>query len=68
METWCEDTLIKLKVSELKEELKKYKLPFYGTKAVYIERLLNFKDDSNNLNGQEESQEVNCSASTPMSS
>jgi hypothetical protein len=68
METWCEDTLIKLKVSELKEVLKKYKLPIYGIKVVLIQRLLNFKDDSNKLNGQEESQEVNCSASTPMSS
>ena len=68
METWCEDTLIKLKVSELKEVLKKYKLPIYGIKIVLIQRLLNFKDDSNKLNGQEESQEVNCSASTPMSS
>ncbi len=43
---------------ELKEELKKYKLPIYGTKVVLIQRLLNFKDDSNKLNGQDESQEV----------
>ena len=35
----------KLKVSELKEELKKNKLPVYGTKVVLIQRLLNFKDD-----------------------
>ncbi len=26
METWCEDTLIKLKASELKEELKKIQI------------------------------------------
>ena len=43
METWSEDSLCKLKVYELKEELKKYKLPVYGTKVVLI--LLNFKDD-----------------------
>ena len=45
METWSEDSLCKLKVSELKEELKKYKLPVYGTKVVLIQRPLNFKDD-----------------------
>jgi hypothetical protein len=41
MEMWCEDTLIKLKVSELKEELKKYKLPIYGTKVVLIQIYFN---------------------------
>ncbi len=55
-------------MSELKELLKKYKLPIYVIKIVLIQRLLNFKDYSNKINGQEESQEVNCSASTPMSS
>ena len=68
METWSKDSLCKLKVSELNEELKKYKLPVYGTKVVLIQRLLNFKDDSNKLSGQVESQDNCGSASTPLSS
>ena len=31
METFTEDSLVKLKVTELKEELKKLNLPVYGT-------------------------------------
>ena len=42
-------------MSELKEELKKNKLPVYGTKVVLIQRLLNFKDDSKIFKGQAES-------------
>jgi hypothetical protein len=34
METWTETSLLKLKVSELKLELKAIKQPQYGTKLI----------------------------------
>ena len=60
METWSETSLLKLKVSDLKLELKAIKLPQYGTKLILVQRLLDYKEKtetqqiltSNSLNNQ----------------
>ena len=44
METWSETSLLKLKVSDLKLELKAIKLPQYGTKLILVQRLLDYKE------------------------
>ena len=59
MDAWSEEILLKMKVSELKEELKRIKKPVYGTKLILIGRLLDYKQ-ANNF------QEI--STSTPSSS
>jgi hypothetical protein len=44
METWTETSLSKLKLSELKLELKANKQPQYGTKLILDQRLLDYKE------------------------
>ena len=36
MDTWSEESLLKIKVKDFKEELKKVKQPVYGTKILLI--------------------------------
>jgi hypothetical protein len=45
-----EDKIRKMKVVELKEELKRIKKPIYGVKAVLVERLIDYytKESVNN--------------------
>ncbi len=45
-----EDKIRKMKVVELKEELKRIKKPIYGIKAVLVERLIDYytKESVNN--------------------
>jgi hypothetical protein len=52
METFTEDSLVKLKVTELKEELKKLKLPIYGTKLILVQRLLEYKSRKSQTNDE----------------
>ena len=44
METWSETSLLKLKVTDLKLELKAIKQPQYGTKLILVQRLLDYKE------------------------
>ena len=44
METWTETSLLKLKVTELKLELKAIKQPQYGMKLILVQRLLDYKE------------------------
>jgi hypothetical protein len=63
METFTEESLVKLKVTELKEEFKKLKLPIYGTKLILVQRLLEYKSRKSQTNEDESPP-----ASTPISS
>ena len=54
---------MKLKVTELKEELKKLNLPVYGTKLILVQRLLEYKSRKAQTNEDESPP-----SSTPISS
>ena len=45
MDTWSKESLMKLKVVELKDKLKDVQRPVYGTKIVLVQRLLEFKEE-----------------------
>ena len=63
MDTWSEESLLKLKVKDLKEELKKVKQPVYGTKILLIQRLLLYKENQKDVNVSLESESALASAS-----
>ena len=67
MDTWSEESLLKIKVKDFKEELKKVKQPVHGTKILLIQRLLLYTENQKDVNVSLESESALASASASSS-